>query len=296
MKLRQTPYFLVQALKNLRNNFWVHLVGAGTMTISLVIFGAFLLVFVNVNSWVQSLGGIRSMSIFLIDGVSEEQLQKVRDAIDSIAGAKVDKFISKDDALRDMRRLLGSHKGLIENLDSNPLPASFEVLFEEKAGPFNMGSVSSMLETLEGVESVQVTEEWVSRLEGFLAMVQIIGIVIGGLLGVGVLMIVTNTIRLTIYARKDEIEILKLVGATDAFVKTPFLLEGVIHGLVAGAAALGILFFGYMIFSVKKDHMLGFAVLSFDFIPAGHAIALCATGVVLGLCGSFIALGRFFRV
>ena len=296
MRLGQTPYFVVQALKNLRNNFWVHTIGAGTMTVSLVIFGTFLLLFVNVNSWVQGLGGPRTMSVFLVDDLGDTQLRDVQSAIEGLEGARILRFISKDDALEDMRRFLGSQKGLIESLDGNPLPASYEVVFEGKTGPPHYASVSSVLEAVAGVDSVHLTEEWVSRIEGFIATVKISGVVIGGLLGIGMLMIVTNTIRLAIYSRKDEIEILKLVGATDAFVKAPFLLEGVIHGLAAGGISVGVLYSGYVVISAKMDRMLSFGVLSFDFIPVDHVIALWAAGVALGLFGSLIAVGRFLRV
>ena len=295
MRLAQTPYFLIQALKNLRNNFWVHVIGVGTMTVSLVIFGTFLLLFVNVNAWVQSLGAPRTMSVFLNDGLAEKQLQSVRDAIEKIEGSRIVRFISKDDALADMSRILGSHRELVGRLGHNPLPASFEVVFEEKSALPDAATVSSMLETLEEVESVQITEEWVSRIEGFIAMVRAVGFVIGGLLGIGVLMIVTNTIKLTVHSRRAEVEILKLVGATDAFVKAPFFLEGVIHGMFAGAASLGVLFSGYVILSSKVERILGLAGFGFHFIPAWHAGALWAAAVGLGLLGSAIALGRFFR-
>jgi cell division transport system permease protein len=101
--------------------------------------------------------------------------------------------------------------------------------------------------------------------------------------------------RLTIYSRRDEIEILKMVGATDAFVKAPFFLEGLIHGSAAGGAALAVLFAGYKIFSLNKENILGLGILRFDFLPAACVVALAGAGVFLGLFGTFIALGRFFR-
>ncbi len=295
MMLRQIPYFLVQAVKNVRNNFGVHIIGIATTTVSLLIFGVFLLVFVNVNSWIKGLGGSGTMSVFVEDQADDEQLRVIRKAIEDIPGAKITGYISKSDALHDMKRFLGSHGELVDSLDSNPFPASFEVVIERKAGPSELANIRSILESVEKVGSVQSTEQWIKRLGGVLAVVKAVGIGIGSLLGFGVLVIVTNTIRLTIYSRRDEIEILKLVGATDGFVKAPFFLEGLIHGAAAGGAAVGVLFAGYKFLSLKKEDIGGLAILGMDFIPPGYAAALGAAGVLLGLLGSFIALGRFFR-
>ena len=295
MRLGQAPYFLFQAIKNLYHHFWVHAVGVGTMTVALVIFGMFLMLFLNVDSWVKGLGGPRTMSVFLKDDVSEPQRLAVRDFIEGIEGASVTGFISKEDALDEMRMILGDHKALIESLDRNPLPASYEVIFEDRFDPAYYDSVASKLAALDEVDSVQHTEQWVSRIEGFIAMVRMAGVLTGALLGLGVLMIVTNTVKLTVYSRRDEIEILKMVGATDSFVKAPFLLEGMIHGLVAGGISLGLLYTGHLMISPGLDRMLGLAALNFSFIPTGYVIALCAAGVILGFLGSYIALGRFFR-
>jgi len=293
--LRRAPYFFVQAVKNLRNNLGVHLIGMGTTTVSLVIFGIFLLVFVNVNSWVRGLGGSGTMSVFLEDPTDESQLLSIREAIESIEGAEVVRYLSKEDALQDMKRFLGPHEELIDTLDSNPFPASYEVVFEGKTHPSNPEAVRSKLESIENVESVQFTEQWISSVKGMLAVVKVAGIGIGCLLGLGVLTIVTNTMRLTIYSRRDEIEILKMVGATDAFVKAPFFLEGLIHGSLAGGAALAVLFAGYKVLSLQKETIPGLGILNVDFISAPYFMALWAAGVFLGLFGSFIALGRFFR-
>jgi len=111
-----------------------------------------------------------------------------------------------------------------------------------------------------------------------------------------VLFIVTNTIKLTIYSRQEEIEIMKLVGATDWFVKTPFLLEGSMQGIVSGMLSVLVLYSGYLILSVKKADIFGFALLDFVFIPNSYTLTIFVVSVALGLLGSFIALGRFFRL
>ena len=143
---------------------------------------------------------------------------------------------------------------------------------------------------------MQYSKEWLKKLESFLDIVRLIGFIIGGLLCLCVVFIVTNTIKLTLYSRKDEIEILKLVGATDWFVKAPFLLEGMLQGTIGGILAVLALFLGYLALPVKNISILGFTSLDFVFLPAGYLILILVLSAVLGVIGSFIAIGRFFEV
>jgi cell division transport system permease protein len=156
--------------------------------------------------------------------------------------------------------------------------------------------IKQTLEEMEGVEDVQYSEEWLQRFQGLMNVIRVIGFIIGGLLCIGILFIVTNTIKLTIYSRKEEIEIFKLVGATDWFVKTPFLIEGFFQGILSSAAALGILFLGYSLLSAKKLQSFGLAMLQFHFIPPEYGLTMLLIGVVLALAGSLMAVGQFFDV
>ena len=152
------------------------------------------------------------------------------------------------------------------------------------------------LEEIDGVEEVQYSEEWLRRFEGLMNVIRIVGFIVAGLLSLGVLFIVTNTIRLAIYSRREEIEILKLVGATDWFVKIPFLLEGMIQGGLSGILALVVLYCGYLLLSTKKMALLGLAVLHFSFLSHEYLLSILALSVLLGLVGSFVAIGRFFNM
>lgn len=297
MKVKLWPYFFKQALVNIMSNRGVHTVGLSTMIVSILIFGAFLLLFVNFNNWIQGWGHSLSVSVYLRDGINKATRDEVASFIRSLPRAEIKRFISKKGALRDLKNALGNHSGLLEGLSKNPLPASFEVVFKDIEGhKTDPQAIKKELEKMEGVEEVQYSEEWLKQFEGLMNMVKLIGFVIGGLLCMGVLFIVTNTIKLTIYSRRDEIEILKLVGATDWFVKTPFLLEGMIQGLVSGLLALLVLFSGYLLLSAKKMHFLGLALLDFMFLPQEYVLSLFIISIALGLGGSFIAVGRFFDV
>jgi len=282
---------------NIRKNLSVHILSLGTIVASLLILGAFLLLFGNLNNWLQRWGTALSMSIYLKDGISEYRRDKVYSFIRGLPEAEIKRFISKEEALKDLRAALGEDAGFLNRLVRNPLPASYEIVFESKGTHgVEPEKIKGELEKLDGVEEVQYSNEWLNRLEGFLNVVRLIGFIIGGLLCLCVVFIVTNTIKLTIYSRKDEIEILKLVGATDWFVKTPFLIEGTIQGISGGVLAVLMLFSGYLILPTKGVSLLGLTPLDFVFLPAGYLVLILILGAVLGVIGSFIAIGRFFAV
>ncbi len=294
MKLRLWIYFYKQAILSIINNRMVHVVGMGTMVVSLLIFGTFLFIFVNLNTWVHGWGHSLSMSVYLDDGIASEAKERIASTIRGFKGAEIERYISKDDALKDLKRALGSEAGLISSLAENPLPASFELVFKELESPEkDPQNIKQTLEKMAGVAEVQYSAEWLKKFEGLMNMVRLVGIVIGGLLCIGVLFIMSNTIKLTIYSRKHEIEIQKLVGATDWFVKTPFLLEGLIQGLLSGVISILLLYSGYLFFAGKKIQFLGFAGLDFIFLPQGYVCSIICISVLLGLAGSFIAVGRF---
>ena len=288
-------YFVRQAYMNIRKNLSVHILSLGTIVASLLILGAFLLLFGNLNNWLQRWGTALSMSIYLKDGISEYRRDKVYSFIRGLPEAEIKRFISKEEALKDLRAALGEDAGFLNRLVRNPLPASYEIVFESKGTHgVEPEKIKGELEKLDGVEEVQYSNEWLNKLEGFLNVVRLIGFIIGGLLCLCVVFIVTNTIKLTLYSRKDEIEILKLVGATDWFVKTPFLIEGTIQGISGGVLAVLMLFSGYLILPTKGVSLLGLTPLDFVFLPAGYLVLILILGAVLGVIGSFIAIGRFF--
>lgn len=297
MRFRLCRYFIKQALINVISNRVVHVICLGTMVISMLMLAAFLLLFVNLNSWLQECGRSFSVSVYLQDGISENTINRISSAIKDLPAIEIKRFVSKESALKDLKRFLGAQKGLIEGLANNPLPASFELVFKDVEGQHSdLQEIKGGLEKIEGIDEVQYSKERLKQFEGLSSIVRTFGLVVGGLLCTGVLFIVTNTIKLTIYSRRHEIEILKLVGATDWFVKIPFLLEGAIQGISSGGLALLILFFAYSLLCAEKLHLFTLAVLEFTFLPQEYIFMIFFLSVALGLLGSFIATGRFISI
>ncbi|MBW2136771.1 MAG: ABC transporter permease [Deltaproteobacteria bacterium] len=297
MKLRIWQYYFKHALDNILSNRLVHAISIGTITISLILFGSFLLFFVNINSWMLEWGQSLSMSVYLKDDVDGKGMKRIESFLMKLPGAEYKGFVSKEQARKDLIKALGNQAGLLEGIEENPLPASFEVVFKDmKNSGLDAEGIKKKLEGLDGVDEVQYSEQWMDRFEGLLYILKVGGLVVGSLLCMAVLFIITNTIKLTIYSRKDEIEIYKIVGATDRFIKAPFLIEGAIQGFLGGLLALLFLFLLYTLLSLKPIYLFGLPVIDVVFLPNGYLIWIVFLSLGLGLAGSFIAIGRFFRL
>lgn len=298
MRIRFRTYFIKQALQNIRENLMVHVLGLGTMTSSLLIFGMFMLLFANVADWIHGWGNSVSFSVYLKDDISPYKRDKVDSFLRQLPGEKILRYISKKDAMADLKKTLGkSDAGLLNRLSSNPLPASYDVFFDRaKKQDLNPGAITAALAKLAGVADVQCSEEWFDNVKNIINMVKLIGYFVGGLLCLCIIFIMTNTIKLTIFYRKAEIEILKLVGATDWFIKAPFLLEGVFQGILAGVLTLLMLEGGYLFFATKEIQFFGMNSLNLVFLSLGQMALLFSISVTLGMIGSFMAMGRFFKV
>lgn len=297
MKLQIWIYFFKHAFLSIMNNRLINLISMGTISISLLLFGSFMLLSINLNNWIREWGESLSMSVYIEDGINKMTKRSIESRLNHLPGAEMKRFISKEQAMVHLKEALGSQAGLLGGLDINPLPASYEIVFKDvKNYQIDPKKLKESLEKLEGVEEVQYTEQWVERFEGLIYILKLVGLIIGGFLCIAVLFITTNTIKLNIYSRRDEIEIYKLVGATDWFVKIPFLIEGAIQGILSGLFSLLVLFFVYSFFSAKTVHFFQLPALGIIFLPNEYSVFLISLSLILGLSGGFIAIGRFFKL
>ena len=285
-----------RALANIFENRLVHLIGIGTMAISFLIFDAFLLVFLNVNYWIEEQGRSLTMSIYFKGNPDKAAVESVTEELLRYPGVTINDFISKSDAMENLKRRLGDKAGVLDGLEDNPLPASLEIILSRGKVEGFPRQLKTRLEMLEAVDEVQYSHEWVEKIQAIMGAVKLIGIIFGGLLFLAALFIIINTIKLTIYSRHDEVEILKLVGATNRFVKAPFLIEGSIQGFLGGLTALVILFLGYLVAITRIDLRIGFASLDIVFLSPRFILLLLVMSIIVGFLGSMISVSRFFRI
>jgi len=289
-------YSTRRALANIFENRLIHLIGIGTMAIAFLIFEVFLLVFLNINYWIEEQGSSLTMSIYFKGDPDKGAVEEVTQELLRYPGVTIKEFISKTDAMRNLKKRLGEKAGVLDGLERNPLPASLEIVLVKGKSEDFPRQLKTRIDMFESVDEVQYSYEWVEKIQAVMGAVRLIGTIFGGLLFLAALFIIINTIKLTIYSRHDEVEILKLVGATNRFVKAPFLIEGSIQGFLGGLIALAILFLCYLAVVTRID--LGFGIAQFDIVflsPSFILISLLMSGII-GFLGSLISLSRFFRI
>jgi cell division transport system permease protein len=218
--------------------------------------------------------------------------------VQSERAVKAVSFTSKDEALTAFKRELQGRESLLEGLGENPIPASLQLkLHEPYQTPEGLKQLTASLARLEGVEDVLYGQEWVDRVAGLVRLLRLLGLSVGLVLGLASLLIVSNTIRLAVHARAEEIEVMRLVGATHLHIRVPFVLEGMLQGILGALLAIGLLFAVYRAtlwqLQLTPGQIFGIGVGS--FLQARWAVAMVLAGAGLGAFGSLISVGRFLK-
>ncbi|MCK5010864.1 MAG: permease-like cell division protein FtsX, partial [Deltaproteobacteria bacterium] len=273
-------------------------VAIGTITLALLTFGIFIITVINLNQIFDDWGKRIQVIVYMDEDTSSEGIKKVKEKIINLTQTENIIYVSKERALITLKKSLHNQNGILDNLDDNPLPASFEIQLKEEYK--NLQSVQAFVARVKGIDEVSDAEygqEWLEKFSAFISMVKLVGVSIGCFLLLATIIIISNTIKLTIYSRREEIEIMKLVGATNFFIQTPFFLEGFIQGLSASLLSLGILFVSYKILISKIiiDYSLYLGYLDLIFLPQKLIIELILLGILLGLFGCAFSMGRFLK-
>jgi len=291
-------YILQDALVNIRRSGWSGLASIGTIAFSFVIVGIFLIITRNLGALVSEWKEQFQVTVFLEDGITAEQLNLLKKRIQGERAVKAMTYTSKEEALQSFKRELKGKESLLEGLGENPIPASLQLrIHEAYQTPEALRQFTASLARLEGVEDVLYGQEWVDRLTAAVRMLRLLGLSVGLALGMASLLIVSNTIRLAVYARAEEIEIMRFVGATKLHIRAPFLLEGMIQGGLGAGMALLLLFGAYRAtlwqLQLTPGQIFGMGVGS--FLDPHWAGAMLLAGAGVGAFGSLISVGRFLR-
>ncbi|MCG8591082.1 MAG: permease-like cell division protein FtsX [Proteobacteria bacterium] len=263
-----------------------------TIAISLVLVGAFGLLVTNMQGLLDRFGREIHVTAYLEDDLAPAAQRELADRVATVEGVAGVDLVTQADALARFQDSVGG-AALLEGLDENPLPASLELSLHESArDPASLDRVVEALTGLPGVAELAYGQEWVEGYSRALALVRVGAVGLGGVLAFAALLIVANTIRLAVYARQDELEILSLVGASRSFVRAPFLLEGLLQGAVGGLVALVGLYAAFRLLLPSVAYGLEFFLGSSTprFFDAAEMGALVCAGAVLGVTGSLSAL------
>ena len=272
------------------------LVSVLTIGLSLFLGASFVLGLFTARQLLTSWGAQASVTLYLDKSTTDAQAQLLQRQAQEQAGDADVTYVDRAMALKRLRTDLGDLSGALDGLTQNPLPPSLEVTPRASLQPAGVRMLAAQLGQLPGVTEVEYGREWLDKLEALGRGLRVFGagalfIVLGA-----ALLVVANTIRLAVYARRDEIEIMKLVGATDGYVRAPFLLEGGLQGLIgAGMAVGGVIAVQHWLLPRAQQAFTFAAGVPAPHLLPLHAAILLGVGALVGLFGSWLAVARFLR-
>ena len=259
-----------------------------TIAFSLFVLGLFGLVAVNLRQALQGVAERVEIVAYLLPGTPIETITTAEQDIEAFPEVASADYVSEDSALARARRELVEFRDLLRELESNPLPGSIEVKL--KPGYQDAAHVNAVADRLRGftfVNDVRYGRDWVEKLDRLRGIAGAIGLVVGAAFAVVAVIIIGTTIRMAVLQRSREIAIMRLVGATDGFIRRPFLLQGALKGLLGGLVAVGLSYAAYV--------LINRFLIAASFFNGLQAVAIVGFGTVIGLMGSLLSVGRHLR-
>ena len=314
MKISTIKYFISDAFKSLSRNKTISIASAATVLTTLLVFGAFMLTALNVSMGLDSVQSKVEVKVYLQDNIEATQQQHIEDVLKNIQGVTGVTYVSKDQALAEFKEQTDNNEQILAgyNDSNNPLPASFTVKLSDpnvadavvKAMTVSGDSTSAEslasgqnTQYMTGVEEVGNDQDLINTIDSVSKTVKWVGIILFiVLIGIS-LFLIMNTIKITVYSRRREIGIMKFVGATDWFIRWPFIIEGIVIGLVGAIFANIILYFAYRaVYQLLVENIYLMNFLSPTYVLTTMSWEFIVSGIVIGTLGSVIALRKFLHV
>jgi cell division transport system permease protein len=290
--MRALRYAFDEAVVSLWRGRRAGILSTATIAVALFVLGAFLIATSNLQRLGEEWGQSAEMSVYLADDVSAENRQAVEAVLSSGPLVAGHQFVSKDEALRRFKATFADLASAVDTVDGNPLPASYEVRLQ--AGPGARDAIAELAAKLEqtpGVSDVRYDRQWLDRLLSAVTLIRRVGWLLGGLLTIAAALTVANVVRLALWARRDEIEIMHLVGAPQTFIRGPFVMEGVLQGGIGALVALAALALAFL--AVRGLYLVPLAealnLSGIRFLAPGLSILLIAGGMAVGCLGGLVA-------
>ncbi|OGW59823.1 MAG: hypothetical protein A2V83_11625 [Nitrospirae bacterium RBG_16_64_22] len=291
-------YAAAEALRGIRSGGVSSVLALLATSIALSILGLFILTAHNFTRLLDRWSEGFQVSVYLADGTGSKEAAALLAAVRRQPEVASAAHTTPEEALKTFKKELGDQKSLLEGLGENPLPASIDIKLKPEARTLvEVEALARRLKALPGAAEIQYGQEWISNLSLIMGVLRIVSLAGGGLIAAGVVFLVANTIKLTIYARRDEVEVLGILGATPSFIRTPFVLEGMIQGGLGAAAALAVLaaLVGWVNFELGRTSHLLVGSVRIERLPLSAAAGLELFGIALGWIGSRISTGRLLE-
>lgn len=288
-----------RALRNMRQSPFLCAAAVGTVAVALAILAFFALVVLNVQKitghWSKEVQVVAYLDVLPEERQLRSWIEDIRH-LPEVADVTV---VSRQEAFDRFKKRLARDADLLDGLEPDILPASFEIsLHEQYRTRRGVEAVIASLQQNQALSDLRYGQDWLDRFESFLNLLRLAGAILGGFLLFAALFIVANTIKLTLYARRDELEIMTLVGGTPLFIKMPFLLEGALQGATGGILALGGAYILFQFF-VRRGLSALLPLTGLEgiaFLPGSWQLLVIAAGTLLGFAGSLISLRKFVRI
>ncbi len=286
-----------RVLSDLRQHLYTQIITTVVVSLSILIFTFFTLIYFNLHQFVERFGTELGLVVFLTNDIPQGKIPGLYQKLTELPGVEKVTYISSKKAFKRLENYLKGEKGVLEGIDPKFLPPSFEVrvnraVFHLKRIRQLAGEIGNWPE----VSRVQFGQEWIDRLEFFLRLFRILVAVSGLLLLFTAGFVVANTIKLTVYARQEELKIMRLVGATNTFIQGPFLAEAFMQGLLGSSLAIGAIFVCYRFLqglAASSELLRG---VNIYFLPWPYTLAIITSSILFCVLGTAIAMWRFLRL
>ncbi|MBW2193616.1 MAG: ABC transporter permease [Deltaproteobacteria bacterium] len=286
-----------RAIQDILDNFFLNAVTIITIALSILIVSAFALFFVNaseiMNSWKE---GLRIM-VYLNPDLPDGAVADLKIKIQGMYGIQRVNFISKTEAMALLKEKMKRQSSLLSNLEQNPLPDAFEVrMIAASQNREKIETLATRLEALSQVDEVEYGQSWLGRFTNIFNLFRLAGYALGGLFFMASVFIVANTTRLVLYSRREEVEIMRLVGAEESFIKAPFYIQGIIQGALGAAIGLAVLFIVFLFVSSNMAQDFSYGLINIRFFSPGIFSIILLCSMVVGWLGAFLSLKQFSNV
>ena len=297
---RNLSFFFVEALKNIRTNFYLHLTIILIISISFFVFGIILIFETNIENILSSVSENLTLEIFLKDQIKagSGDFFKLKRFLHNYPLVKTIRYIPRSQAYFDFRKNFKQYNNILTELGENPFPASFRISLKQGSNnKEDLINLISILHKWDSVEDLSLNKEWVNHFYSFVSLVRISVWFLISLITSGMILIVYNGIKLTINSKSSQIEIMKLVGATNWFIRGQFIFEGILEGLIGASLSLLLLFLTYQLLFEKITDAFSFLFPqhSFSFLPDEYIFIILISGTILGLLGAVLSTSKFLK-
>lgn len=285
-----------RAIEDFRNNRLLNVITLLTISLSILIVSAFILFFINTSDimsfWKK---GLRVM-VYVKPHIPPSQMPELGRQIKSLKGVKDVRFISKEAALRQLKSQMKRQASLFENLAKNPLPDAFETQLDVNFQSWEkVEALATQIEALQAVQEVEYGQRWLGRITQIFNLFTLAGYIMCGIFFMAAVFIVANTIRLVIYSRRDEIEIMRLVGAAEHFIKIPFYFQGLMQGAIGAVIGLTILLVAYWFMASNIEQETFSGLFTVRFLSPQMAGLIILLSMLVGWFGSYISLKQYLK-